>query len=1183
MRITRFLLLLMLPFTVGAHWAGAGAENPGTWPFTPGETVGIVLTIVLVVLAVLTLMQMRKKPTRDLPYFPTHDPDKLAGKLFPHRELEEYVVRQQLRHVLGATLIPAKSRVLIHGLPSVGKSREAFELVKRLGRKAVYLDTSGSPEIPALLEPEHPRQKVVLFLDNLRVGTPHPGPEEEMGAQEPTVAQIMRVLEFFAVQTDLDNVVITMTTLEFEKLMDEPESARVLDQFAVVHLKALDPGERALYLEDLATRLGLALDPDTRQPVAESAVSLNDLYDWLERLSQRSDKLVTRADVDEFVQQRRAIWRQNYADLRSEGREVFDSLTLLYAASIPLFEDVTTELALRGRAWWQRPLKRLRLRGALRGLARRYLTIEGGQVYCPDYRLRANEPDGAAIRGALTDLIPIARKLTQRRRLAIQAIRLLKPLSKSLSEQGLVQESITANGLFLNLPREALGGNAPRIRSEAYFHQGLGHFWLGRDTWGQAERCYHAAIKEDDSNKFAKHALASLYWRWHSTDQSLRLLDEIVAAYPSDLLASKTRLDILVDSKRTAEARDAYRALRRLLQGTSSVSKTVLSAEFTCVRYSAALAADLQEEGATTSAERAASRTIARYEGLLARIPEGLRELEAIIRNSYGCFLYDVLSRSDAGLAQLEKAEQVWPEHAHTLHKLATVYLEEAEVRSDEKHALIAQAGKRLRRLLEAHPNHYPARLLNARIEGESTEWLKIDEGSFWPRAAKIYAMYQAAQEPDAGSHPSFHNCIVHHSAGCFLWHVEAFAHKRKMTLEKSTSIPAADKELRDSIKPFEIQGWGLTRAAQHHLILGLYTLGTYLLTVAAGSQEITAEGQRCLTQVVTLSERLGSAYQFNHWNSYAESFVGKLRLSMGDRAQARSLLESAVTRFDRNWRAWWFLGGINELDRRIDDAIRCFERAATGQAAPSLFGQLRSIVKQMKGSATTTEDALRYSSKAYELDPEGNLNPKNLSDYGFDLYQQGKVGTDVEQLKTAERLLVKAYDAYTSAGAHADSNFPLWYAAEARDRRLGYTDDVSLKRYIDAARLSGRRDEYSRLRAKVGRYGTRIWQAGKVIPDDLVDSIESCAKLHPEYEDAALMAGTVLQRNRQDQDALPYLEKARGVKDTYGLRALMECYISLNEEKKAVQVFDELRPLLPKAEQQKLDLRVASLRLPKA
>lgn len=1174
------LLILMLLAAVGCQSPGTGTVTSEKGLFTPGEIVVIPLTIILVVIGLLTLKLMRKKPTRDFPYFPTHDPDKLAGKLFPHKALEEYVIRQQLRYTLGSTLIPEKSRVLIHGLPSVGKSREGFELIKRLGRKAVYLSTTGIPEVPALLGPEYPRQKVVLFLDNLRVGTPPLGLKEEQSAQEPAVLQIERVLKFFDEQTELHNVVITMTTQEFEKLQDEPESARVLDQFVVVHLKGFEQSERERYACELATRLGLTLDPDTGHPLAESDVSLNDLYDWLERLSQRSDKLVTQSDVDEFVQQRRAIWKQNYAGLSSEETQVFDSLTLLYAASIPLFEDVTIEFAMRASPWWHRMLKRLRLRGALRGLARRYLTIERGLVYCADYRLRANEPDGTVIRGALTHLIPIARKLTQRRKLSIHAIRLLKPLSKSLAEQGLVQESITANGLLLSLPRETLGGNAAQIRSEAYFHQGLGYYRLGRETWHHAERCYRDAIQEDGSNQFAKHALATLYWRSHSTDQSLPLLDEIVAADPSDLIACKTRLEILVDARRTAKARDAYRALRRLLRGTSVQSMTVLSAEFACVRYSVALTEHLQEKGLASDAERATSRTIARYERLLARIPAELSQLEAVVRNSYGCFLYDVLSRSDAGLVQLEKAERAWPGHQHTLHKLATVYLEEAEVRSDERDALIAQARDRLRRLLETNPNHYPARLTVARLEGESIDWLKIEEGLFWRRATQVYDQYQKAQEPSAEGNPSVHNSIVHHAAGCFLWHVEALAHKRGLTLSKPPSIPSADFEFRNSIQGFESEGQGLTRAAQHQLTLGLHTLGAYLLTVAGGPGEIKQEGHRCLTRAVNLSQSTGSAFQFNSWNSFAESFVGKLHLSMGDRVQARTLLKSAVARFDRNWRGWWFLGRISELDGDIDEALRCFETAAACHASPSLFGQLRSIVRKMKGPETTVDDELRYSRRAYELDPEGDLNPKNVSDYGYDVYRQACHNSRTKDFGTAESLLLKAHARYIAAGAHADSNFPLWYAAEARERRLEYIDEVSMRRYIEAARLSGRQQEYSRLRDKVRIYGTRIWQAGGVIARDLVDSIESCAKLHLEYTDAVLMAGIGLQRNRQDQDALPYLEKARDRKDTSGLRSLMECYISLNEKEKAKGVFDELLPLLPESERQKLEQRATRLRL---
>ena len=1106
----------MLPFIVGADLAGAEAQNTGKWPVTAGETVLIVIGIVAAVYAALLYYDARKKPPGELPYFPTDEPDKLADKLFPHKNLEEYVVRHQLRQILGETLIPAKSMILIHGLTSVGKSREGFELVKRLGRKAVYLDTSGSPEIPTFLDPDHPRQKVVLFLDNLRVGTPRLGSDEEMAVQESPVVQIESLLEFFELHTELHNVLVTMTTREFEKLEGQPGAAKLLDLFEVVHLKALDEGERTKYVVDLITHLGLAVDHEICQLLAKSDISLNDLYDWLERLGQRSDKLVTQADVDEFIRQRSAIWLQTYADLKPEGRDVFDSLTLLYAASIPLFEDVTIDLALRGRSWWQRPFKRLRLRRSLQGIALRYLTIERGQIYCPDYRLRAKQPTRPEIKKALTDLIPIARKLTQRRRLAIQAIRLLKPLSKSLFEQGLVGEAITANGLFLDLPREALGKNAPRIRSEAYLHQGRGHFSLGRDKWGQAECSYLAAIKEDNSNQFPKHALANLYWRSTKIDQSLQLLNEIVAACPSDLLALKTRLEILIDSTRTGEAKAAYRELRRLLRGTSSVSKMVLSGEFACVRYSEALMKHLQDEGAVTRAGRAASRTVVRYERLLARVPERLKDLEAIIRNSYGSFLYDVLKRSDAGLAQLEKAYQVWPAHGHTLHKLATLYIEESEIRSDEKDALTAKAKKLLEQLLHEQPNHWAARLLKARLEGESIEWLTIDKEFYWSTAAKIYAMYQSALEPENEGSASLHNSIAHHSTGCFLWHVEGTAHKRGIPVGKGASIPLADSELRASIKAFEAKGEGLTTGLQRQFILGLHTLGTYLLTVAAFSkdrQDKTQEGQTCLGRALNLSESTNNTFNFNSSNSYAESFVGKLLLTMGERAKARSLLESSVAHLDRNWRAWWFLGRLNEQEGRIDDAFKCFEKSAEGQASPSLFGKLRRILKETKGLATTPEDTLQYSKRAYELDPDGTLNPKNISDYGYDLYQQAKVGADVEQFKTAELLLVKAYDAYTSVGSHADSNFPLWWAAEARDRRLGYVDEVSLMRYIEAARLSGRQAEYSRLIGRTARYTARIWNTSNVIPVDLVDSIVSCAKLHPEYADVVLMVCHELSR----------------------------------------------------------------------
>lgn len=166
-RMTRVPLLLMLLFTVGCHWLGLGAENPAKGFFTPGEIDLTFIAILTLVVASIALyppfMEMWKRPARPFPYFfESHDLNKLTRVLFPGKRIENYVKRNQLLALLGPTLMPGRSRILIYGLSGVGKTREGVELVRRLGRKAIYLSTTGSPEVPALLEPEHPRQKVAL-------------------------------------------------------------------------------------------------------------------------------------------------------------------------------------------------------------------------------------------------------------------------------------------------------------------------------------------------------------------------------------------------------------------------------------------------------------------------------------------------------------------------------------------------------------------------------------------------------------------------------------------------------------------------------------------------------------------------------------------------------------------------------------------------------------------------------------------------------------------------------------------------------------------------------------------------------------------------------------------------------------------------------------------------------------
>ena len=60
-------------------------------------------------------------------------------------------------------------------------------------------------------------------------------------------------------------------------------------------------------------------------------------------------------------------------------------------------------------------------------------------------------------------------------------------------------------------------------------------------------------------------------------------------------------------------------------------------------------------------------------------------------------------------------------------------------------------------------------------------------------------------------------------------------------------------------------------------------------------------------------------------------------------------------------------------------------------------------------------------------------------------------------------------------------------------------------------------------------------------------------------------MVGIVLRENRENERALPYLEKYKNSDDTFMFTfgRLMECYASLGKIQKAEEVYRELEPLI--------------------
>jgi len=1100
------------------------------------------------------LKVMRRRQVKKPFPFDIVSTEKLIETLLPEK-IEEYIEREQLKTELGQDLIPESQLILIHGLSGVGKTREAVEIVRRqnsilglnLEEENIYF-ARGTVEVPTGLERGYPFRNIVLFIDDIRMGlTIKDEIEEDKKRLEPVSERLKGAIDFFKENCELRKVIVTMLTEEYEKLKRESLGSRLLGEFLVIELREMPLTEKVSYIEKLANTFSLAIEEPIKRSFAEASdESLTKLYLFFRYLQSQDKKCVEAEDVEEFKKRSKIIWKQTYNSFALEEKLIFDALTKLYQFSIPSLSYVVMELCVFIKPGFK-PLTRWRLRKALKNLDGKWLKVKESKVYCPESRLFLKSAEDPALQKDLQLVGKAIEKLSRKGKYEKDIYYLLMPLARALHEYEMYEWSIRLNDRVLELPFKALPISPEKVKSAALFHKGHSYYCLGRKYWNLAKGCYEQSIQVYDQNFFAKHALATLYWKQANLPEALKYLNEIITANEKDLLAYKTKLEILMDSGiDLSEAMKTYRDINRLLRDKSIPLKVALSAEFACVRFSVKMGEFLQEAGEIGKAEKRFAKAINQYETLINKIPPQEKELEAVVRNAYGCFLYDILHKPDNAIIQLERAYEAWSKHTHTLHKLASVYLEEAEIRVNERDNYVSKAKELLNKLLTVDQHHYPARLSIARLEGRSIDWNNVDESEFWEEVSKIYRRYQEALEPETNTYPSLHNSIAHHVTGCFLWYIESVAYKRDLLRKRPPSIPSADVEFNKSIAIEEYFKDTPPRYIQDHLILAYYTLGSYLMTVALGSSDIFHKGQALLRKAVSLAKQAGSDFKFSSQNSYAESFVGKLLLSMGEKEEAKTLLKSAVLRYDKNWRAWWWLGRIHEIDKEFPDAIKCFERSSEGQASPGLYGQLRSIVQDWMDEGKIAPDIglkLKYSQRAYELDPHGNLNPKNLSDYGFDLYQKGKETGDRSTLEEAKKVLLLAYKKYIEANLTEEANFPLWYAGECLELLNGRIDEEALRYYIESAILEDLPLSYAKLQRKVEDYGryeeaikcfidmidrypdkeslyttmissccSPIWNSGQTLSASSVAKIEACGKRHLEYPAASKMIGIVLQ-----------------------------------------------------------------------
>lgn len=222
-------------------------------------------------------------------------------------------------------------------------------------------------------------------------------------------------------------------------------------------------------------------------------------------------------------------------------------------------------------------------------------------------------------------------------------------------------------------------------------------------------------------------------------------------------------------------------------------------------------------------------------------------------------------------------------------------------------------------------------------------------------------------------------------------------------------------------------------------LLLKAYdTLGSYLITMGniRNDHAIIDKGHSFIARAIELSKEKGKI-MFHSQNSYTESYIGKNLLDSGEVKEAKERFRRAIELSENNLPAWWWLREVHEREEEYQKALECFGKYAEIRKLPSLYGNVRSTARKWMRGGKIPHDIdllIKYSKKAYELDPDGDLDLRNISDYAHDLFQKGKKAAVPDILKEKEavlRALMEALKRYIDQTTLGDSD--LSYALERK------------------------------------------------------------------------------------------------------------------------------------------------------
>ncbi len=494
-------------------------------------------------------------------------------------------------------------------------------------------------------------------------------------------------------------------------------------------------------------------------------------------------------------------------------------------------------------------------------------------------------------------------------------------------------------------------------QAQMIFRKGRAYEARGKRFWETAATLYTQAISLATRNHYIEHSLASLFRRFGQTEDARMLLSSIVAQDPNDLTAHVALLQIEYEQHDISGSFASYMRIRRLLRTAAGTERGRIIARVRCIDFILWYGHILSDRGDKKGAHRRFLECERSYKALLASFPSTWHDQLAVLLNGYACLLYDELGSVEEAVLELQAALRANPRHTYSMHKLATIYLEQADRHPEERTRYLEAAKPLLHALLKIEPMHNAGRLHLAIVNEREVDWENLEEAPFWQETLRIYKIFCDALESNRQSGWSLHNAHALNKIASWLWHIGGIAYRHGFENTRPAELPTVVDEFKRSLDAIEGAADDRSLKITQHKILTMCQIGTYLIGIMGKtSYAAREEGSGFLRCAVELSAQTGSKFQFGTHNSYVESYLGKIFLERGERIVAKTWCESAIKHHEHNWEAWRILGNIHGLDGEWSDSIACYVTAALGKRDRLRLKNLAVLARQWKTKGRITD-----------------------------------------------------------------------------------------------------------------------------------------------------------------------------------------------------------------------------------